>query len=633
MLLNSKKAVRRVILPIVPVILLCAISAAALLAQTQGPDQQTQNNVLSHLNAVIGWYRDLTTRPPAGALPSDVIFQENVRQQAIQVVQLAFQSARAESVLLGNTNGTNGASGSPDNTSQTQATVSQRIDDNQARIDQIDKEIPAASAGKRRELIAQKNALAGQVNLDKAMLDALQKMAAFREGMTGGKGFEGSIDELARSVPEIQTDANAQKPAEPAKAPTNAPGPAESSGLIGQLASLYAQMENMRAIDRLLSENARIAQVASNLREPLRTQIRATLAQGQQLSNQAQSGAPVKPGTQAPDYEALTRQFNEQAAALLPLTEELAVLDQSRANLTQWHNSISNESKHGLLLLLTRVIFIAFALGVVLALSELWRRVTFRYVHDARRRRQFLVLRRFVVGFLIGLVVVLGFVSEFSSLATYAGLVTAGIAVGLQTVLLSVAAYFLVLGRYGIRVGDRISVAGVTGDVVDVGLVRFYLMELAGFGIDLHPTGRIAVFSNSVLFQATTPLFKQIPGTEYAWHAVAVTLAPNGDHKLAQTKLLGAVESVYADYRKDMESQQGVIGDRMEIVLKAPAPEALLQLETEGIELLVRYPVDIHRSAEIDDRMARSVVDAIDKDEKLRAAISGTPSIRAVVKG
>jgi small-conductance mechanosensitive channel len=97
--------------------------------------------------------------------------------------------------------------------------------------------------------------------------------------------------------------------------------------------------------------------------------------------------------------------------------------------------------------------------------------------------------------------------------------------VGLQTVLLSVAAYFFVIGRYGIRVGDRISVAGVTGDVIDVGLFRFY----AATGVDMHPTGRIAVFSNSVLFQATTPLFKQLPGTRYTWHEAVLPLAVGAD--------------------------------------------------------------------------------------------------------
>ena len=94
-------------------------------------------------------------------------------------------------------------------------------------------------------------------------------------------------------------------------------------------------------------------------------------------------------------------------------------------------------------------------------------------------------MRRFVVGFLMGVVLILGFVSEFSSLATFAGFVTAGIAVGLQAVLLSIAAYFFLIGRYGFRVGERVSVAGVTGDVVEIGLVRLYIMELAASGGDL----------------------------------------------------------------------------------------------------------------------------------------------------
>jgi small-conductance mechanosensitive channel len=156
------------------------------------------------------------------------------------------------------------------------------------------------------------------------------------------------------------------------------------------------------------------------------------------------------------------------------------VLGDSKTNFDEWRNSIARESKYVLRSVLFRVFAIVLALAVIIVVSEIWRRITFRYVRDPRRRRQFLVMRRVVIGFSIVIILTLGFISEFSSLATFAGFITAGIAVGLQAVLLSVAAYFFIIGRYGIRVGDRISVAGVTGDVVDIGLVRLYLMELGG---------------------------------------------------------------------------------------------------------------------------------------------------------
>jgi len=190
-------------------------------------------------------------------------------------------------------------------------------------------------------------------------------------------------------------------------------------------------------------------------------------------------------------------------------------------------------------------------LGVV-ALSEFWRRATFRYVHEARMRHQLLLFRHIVTGLLLAVVLALGFVSEFSSLATFAGFVAAGIAVALQTLLLSVAGYFFLIGRHGIMVGDRISVSGVTGDVIYVGLVRLYLTELAGAGSDLHPTGRVVVISNSVLFLGI-PLLKQIPGTAYAWHEVVMKLERDSDYNQAESKLLAAVNSVYAQYKESIE--------------------------------------------------------------------------------
>ena len=74
-------------------------------------------------------------------------------------------------------------------------------------------------------------------------------------------------------------------------------------------------------------------------------------------------------------------------------------------------------------------------------------RLTFRYIHDSRRRRQFLLLRRFVTGFLISIVIVLGFISEFSSLATFAGFITAGIAARYPVMLERVARKALLLGK------------------------------------------------------------------------------------------------------------------------------------------------------------------------------------------
>ena len=607
-------------------------------SSTLPPIQIDQAAILSHLNQIISWYRHSTTSVQSVGQPSDAIYQDNAKTLGSQAVRLAFQSAKAEPALLAAQQKSNGIIQSSPETTQEQnlmqmeAKTSSQIDQLQSQVEDLNSQI-AKTAARRGDRVLQRDSIQSQLELQKALLDAIRKMAAFVEsnGEISG-GLAGGINQLARSIPDVLgTGTSAEKQV---ITPTSSkPSLANSGGLISDAMTLYGYLAAVRQIDALMQETDSMRDAADHLRTPLRDGMRATIQRSQQLSSQPPGSDPDQLQAERKEFQALTERFKQLSTALLPLSQEIIVLTDSRTNFEEWRSSIVHESRQALRSVLVRVIGIVVALAVILVLSQIWRRVTFRYVSDPRRRRQFLVMRRVVIGFLIAVVLVLGFVSEFSSLATFAGFITAGIAVGLQAVLLSVAAYFFIIGRYGIRVGDRISVAGITGDVVDIGLVRLYLMELAGTGLDFYPTGRIVVFSNAVLFQTSTPLFKQIPGTEYAWHEVVVMIAPDGNHKMAQEKLLAAVNAVYSRYRQSIERQHANIERHVDIQVEMPRPEARLQFADGGLELLVRYPVEIRNAPDIDEEMTRKVLELVETDGGLKAVVSGLPKIRSAVKG
>jgi small-conductance mechanosensitive channel len=603
------------------------------------PIQLDGEAALHHLNQVISWYRHATTSIQSVGLPSDAIYQDNTRNLGAQVVRLAFESAKAESALItaqqkaSGTNQPSGETTQQQNLAQLQAKTSAQIDQLQSQIESLNAQIAKTPASRRSKLIAQREAVQGQLEVQKALLDTIQKMAAFvgsNGEMTGG--LEGGINQLAKSIPEV-LGSTVSPPKPPAAPAAGKPSLVNSGGLISDAMTLYDYMSAMHQIDGLIKETNYTRDAADHLRTPLRDAMRATIQQSQTLGNQPPATDPQQLQAEQQEFQQLTERFKQLSAALLPLSQEVILLNDSRTNFDEWRSSIGSESKYVLRSVLVRVFGIALALGVILVLSEIWRRVTFRYISDPRRRRQFLVMRRVVIGFLFMIVLTLGFVSQFSSLATFAGFITAGIAVGLQAVLLSVAAYFFIIGRYGIRVGDRISVAGITGDVVDIGLVRLYLMEMAGTGLDFYPTGRIVVFSNAVLFQTGTPLFKQIPGTEYAWHEVVVMTAPDGNHRATQEKLMAVVNSVYSQYRAEIERQHAMIERRVDIQVDTPRPEARLQFADTGLELLVRYPVEIRKAPDIDEEMTRKVLELIQTDAAIKTAVTGTPKIRSAIKG
>jgi small-conductance mechanosensitive channel len=381
-----------------------------------------------------------------------------------------------------------------------------------------------------------------------------------------------------------------------------------------------------RQLTIVLTNTEALTQSIDNRRAPLTLEIREIVRRAESAPP---SQAEVAQSTETRrNLESAVTRVKQLSTALVPLGEQGVAVDVARSTLVAWRNALTQRATMAGRYLLLRVLVLVLAIAVVLAVSEVWRRATFRYLRDGRRRRQFLLIRRIVVACAITAVLVVGFVSQIGSLATYAGFVTAGVAVALQNVILAIVAYFFLIGRYGVRVGDRITIGGVTGNVIEIGLVRIYLMELAM--PDWHPTGRIVVFSNAVLFQPAA-LFKQMPGVDYTWHTVTLTLAPTADLARAERDLRAAVDAAYEGFRESIERQHARFQESLDLQTPAPKPEVRIRFADEGVLVLVRYPAELTRANEMDNRVMTAVRDTVTKAPAIPLAPTGSPRLQADV--
>ena len=158
-------------------------------------------------------------------------------------------------------------------------------------------------------------------------------------------------------------------------------------------------------------------------------------------------------------------------------------------------------------------------------------------------------------------------------------------------------------------------------------------MELSGSGSDRQPTGRVVVFSNSIVFQPTASFFKQIPGTNFVWHEVTLTLAPQTEYHLAEQRMLGAVEKVYAGYRERIEQQHRQMERTLSVSVAVPRPQSRVRLSQSGLEVVIRYPIELENAAEIDDKVTRELLNALEQRPKLKLVGTGTPNIQPVSDG
>ena len=608
-----------------------AVARPAAPARIAAPVSGEQ--VLQYLHETIAWYRRLGALSQSSTLADNEIEHERLQRTSTAALQYAFDFATAAARLIDAAHAPADTAGASADSSDDAARLERaatritgRVSALQARLAALDSEVARAPARAREALFAQRGETQSELNLaleiQKTILE-LQRFAAnmATRGVGGSASLTGQIAELQRSVPESRRTTAAAAPraavtpvaestaAASSRAPASfAPVPPANDQPRG-LVALTAQWLSLRstrtslasAINATDALSAEIDTVRGAVSRQARTLVRA---------HSADSGA-VDPGQLAAaqrQFDSATVRFKQLSTLLVPIGEQDITVDDARGTLSEWSDIFKARANDVLGALVLHAAILLASIGLVLFISEVWRRATFRYLHDTRRRRQFLLLRRVAVAVALLVIIVLGFVSEVGSLATYVGFLTAGLAVALQNVILAVVAYFFLIGRYGVRVGDRITLAGVTGRVVDIGLIRIYLMELAG--PELQATGRIVVLSNAVLFQPAA-LFKQIPGAEYTWHTLTLSLAPTTDVASTQATLKAVADKVYATYRRAIDEQHAAVQRMVDFDTSTPEPQVDVRFTEQALEFVVRYPVIPEQAAAHDQVMMKALRGAV----------------------
>ncbi|MDE3109761.1 MAG: mechanosensitive ion channel, partial [Acidobacteriota bacterium] len=581
------------------------------------------DELIQYLNQSINLYHQTAIQQQIAGQPQEQLLLYDNRQLATQSVQLAFQFARAQLDIMSAQSAAaqSATSGSQqyDSLRKMLAGLEKNLQDTQAEQDDDTRKLATLTGAKRAQLQSTIAELQGEIALAQARRDAVRSMMEFlgSSANTGvsTSGLRAQIDALASSVPAAAAG-TASGPAHPAEPFALSDGQPAPSNLWDLFADLFGLSSKLHTVNSMITDTSALLATSDNLRAPFVAQLRDLSKQGDALAAEADTADRSQLAQERQQLDSIAAQFRQLATAVIPLSKQRVLLDLYAKNLSNWRDVIYSRYKSDARGLAYRLGALAILFAVVWLLSEIWRRAVYRYVHEPRRRHQFLLIRKLAFWFVIAVIVVLTFASKLGSFVTFAGLLTAGLAVALQNVLVSMVGYFFLIGKFGIRVGDRIEVNGVSGEVIEIGLLRFYVMEL---GAGATTTGRVVAFPNSIVFQPTAGLFKQIPGAAFAWHQVTLTVPRDADFGLIKKSLLGSVENVLRDYHADIETVYHHI-EKTGIVMsdRGLRPRLELHLTPSGIDATIRYPVDLQHASDIDARVSREILTVLERDAKLQ---------------
>ena len=257
-----------------------------------------------------------------------------------------------------------------------------------------------------------------------------------------------------------------------------------------------------------------------------------------------------------------------------------------------------------------RLVGVAIVLLVVLLATRWARRAASTSISEsgARYRARKLIG---VAGVLLALLVTgVAFSSSLAGLPLILGVTAAGIAFALQEVIASVAGWLVITSGGAFHAGDRIELAGVKGDVIDISVLRTTLMEIGQWvDGDLY-SGRIVKVGNSAVFKQ--PVFNYTAHFPFLWDEVKVPVQYGSDRAQARAILEAAAAEVCGAYARRAAQSWSKMVRRYLIENASVEPMVSLVATDNWLEFTVRYPVDAKWRRTTRDRLFTRILDGID---------------------
>jgi small-conductance mechanosensitive channel len=303
------------------------------------------------------------------------------------------------------------------------------------------------------------------------------------------------------------------------------------------------------------------------------------------------------------------RQLSEQHKALTGLDQRIEDTKQLGTVYQRWSALVENRRRAILHLVLRSL---AAILGILLATVLLNQIVVHAFRQtDRRRLHQLRVIARTTLQVIAVLGILLILFGPPTQLSTMIGLVTAGLTVVMKDFIVAFFGWFTLMGKNGISVGDWVEIEGVSGEVIEIGVLKTVLLELGNWTEKGHPTGRRVAFSNS--FAMEGHYFNFSTSGQWLWDELQLTIPSTGDPYETAQKIREMVEretqADAAEAAKDWQRVTQKYGARE----FSAGPAVSLRPGASGLELMIRYIARAPQRNVVKSKLFQAIVDLLRK--------------------
>ena len=280
-------------------------------------------------------------------------------------------------------------------------------------------------------------------------------------------------------------------------------------------------------------------------------------------------------------------------------------------NIYQWFEGVTGLSPELVSKLIKSVLVIV---GFVI-INRILSRIIFKRTEDVYTRYRWRKTQDYIT-FIIGLFIISSiWIDEFKSLLTFFGLLSAGIAIALKDPVTDLAGWLFILWRKPFDVGDRIQIGENAGDVIDIRIFQFTIIEIGNWVDADQSTGRILHIPNSKIFLEV--LANYSIGFNYIWHEIGVMVTFESNWKKAKDILIDIVNAKSEHISKAASKKIKDASKKYMIFYKNLTPIVYTKVKDSGVMLTMRFLCDPRQRRGYEESIWEEVLKEFGKREDI----------------
>jgi small-conductance mechanosensitive channel len=178
-------------------------------------------------------------------------------------------------------------------------------------------------------------------------------------------------------------------------------------------------------------------------------------------------------------------------------------------------------------------------------------------------------------------------IEKFKTIGTFLGLLSAGIAIALKDLITNFAGWIFIIARKPFRIGDRVQIDDHAGDVIDIHVFRFTILELGNWVGSDQTTGRVIHIPNGKIF--TSPLANYHAGFNFIWNEIPVLITFESNWLKAKEILTRIVETHAEKISDTVEREIKEASKKFMIYYTILTPIVYTTVKEFGVLLTIRY--------------------------------------------